>query len=182
MSPRGSERLLYHEVLHAVHHYACRQRGHITPSLPAWLREGLAEYFGYEETGRGEFMSLTAYQASDLIPLDAPQPLLQSRPNYYIFGRAMVQYLMREFGTDEVLEYAVAYRGTSGWNHEDIRLQQRFGMDQQKLLQLSVARKPEIVDQHPPLIMFLPTGSQSAIHRSAHTALRCPPTGRRWSP
>jgi tetratricopeptide (TPR) repeat protein len=93
----GLRRLLYHEYTHAVVRT-------ITPRVPTWLNEGLAQYFeGREIDGRQKEMLRRLAQAGQLPPLSNLEGSFMGLGGNqavfaYLFSLSSVRYMIDSFG------------------------------------------------------------------------------------
>ncbi len=145
----GSQRLLRHEIMHAVHDEVLRRGGHTLRAMTTWVAEGLAEYFGHINTAQEEMMTLHVHQLARFAPLQDPEPLLQRRPALLWFGHVIMEYLVEEFGPELVVDYATALREDRTWGAEDRLAGEYFGMTQEQILRAALEDPPAIVDEYP---------------------------------
>jgi len=110
---RELQALIQHELTH-IFQYEILFQGRRGRALyarpPQWFMEGMASYFGNDESSRDEMYMRDAALA-DLLPSIAMNP---SGFFAYRYGHKVFEYIEDEYGEDTVRDFVFAYRGGMG--------------------------------------------------------------------
>jgi Tol biopolymer transport system component len=110
---RELQALIQHELTHIFQYeifFGGRRGRAIYARPPLWFMEGMASYFGDDETSRDE-MYMRDAALSDQVPSiqRAPQGFLA-----YRYGHKVFEYIEEEWGEDVVRDFVFSFRGNFG--------------------------------------------------------------------